>query len=56
MDLNEMTGVLKEALGRLEDIVETLGVDLLGMAENLGKELKEMGYDLVAAAEGKATG
>lgn len=51
MDINEITDVLKNVLGRVEAVGETLGIDLLGMAESMARELKDMGYDLVRAAE-----
>jgi hypothetical protein len=53
MDQNEMASIIKEAMGRVEDVLEVVGVDLLGMATNLAKELKDMGYDIVRAAEGQ---
>lgn len=53
MDQTEMVNILKEAMGRVAEVMEVIGTDLLGMAENLGKELKDMGYDIVRAAEGQ---
>lgn len=51
MDVSQMGQIIQEALGRVEAVIETLGEDLLGIGENLAKELKDMGYDLVRAAE-----
>lgn len=57
MDLSEMTNLLHEALGRVEAVGITLGLDLLNLAEMLGSQLKDMGLDLVHAAEtGQAQG
>jgi hypothetical protein len=51
MDIQEMTNILHEALGRVEAVGLTLGLDLLNLAELLGTQLKDMGIDLVHAAE-----
>jgi hypothetical protein len=56
VDVSEITNIFQQLLGRVEAVGITLGVDLLNMAETMGKELKDMGYDLVQAAETGQTG
>ena len=51
MDVNEMTEVFRDLLARVEAVGITLGEDLLNIGETLARELKDMGYDLVRAAE-----
>ena len=51
MDINEVTQIFEQLLGRVEAVGITLGIDLLGLAQTMASEFKEMGLDVVRAAE-----
>lgn len=50
MDANQMKEILTEALGRVEAVGITLGLDMLNLATTLAEALQEMGIDFVRAA------
>jgi hypothetical protein len=50
MDVSDMKDILAEALGRVEAVGITLGLDMLNLAGTLADALKEMGVDFVRAA------
>lgn len=50
MELDDMTQVLQEALGRVQAVGITLGLDILNLAETLARQLHDMGVDFVRAA------
>lgn len=51
MDVNEITGIFEQLLGRVEAVGLTIGIDLLGLAQTMASQFKEMGLDIVRAAE-----
>lgn len=51
MEVNEITEIFQGLLTRVEAVGLTIGIDLLGLAQTMASEFKEMGLDIVHAAE-----